>query len=84
MTSICRGRIPGELGKFLFLVDWDENNEYLLSVLCNSVSKSESGRLNKSSVTEGKVGIQEMKSKCPDKLKMDHLNINSIRNKFDA
>ena len=25
-----------------------------------------------------------MKSKCPDKLIMGHLNINSIRNKFDA
>ena len=25
-----------------------------------------------------------MKSKCPDKLIMGHLHINSIRNKFDA
>ena len=34
--------------------------------------------------TNARVGLQEMKSKCPDKLIMGHLNINSIRNKFDA
>ena len=33
---------------------------------------------------ERKVGLQKMKSKCPEKLIMGHLNINSIRNKLDA
>ena len=62
----------------------DKSNESLSSVLCNSKPKSESGCSNKSNFTDTKVGLQEMKSKCPDKLIMAHLNINSIRNKFDA
>ena len=52
----------------------DKSNESLSSVLCNSEFKSES---------DDKVGLQEMKSNCPDKLIMGHLNINSIRNKSD-
>ena len=39
---------------------------------------------NKINLTDVKVEFQVMKSKCPDKLIMGHLNINSIRNKFDA
>ena len=62
----------------------DKSNESPSSVLCNSQSKSESGCTNKGNFTDTKVGLQEMKSKCPDKLTMGHLNINSIRNKFDA
>ena len=62
----------------------DESNESLSSVLCNSESKSESGCSNKGNFTDVKVGLEEMNSKCPDKLIMGHLNINSIRNKFDA
>ena len=62
----------------------DKSNESLSSVLCNSESKSESGCSNEGNFTNAKVGVQEMKFKCPDKLIMGHLNINSIRNKFDA
>ena len=62
----------------------DKSNESLSSVLCNSESKSESGCSNKGNFTDAKVGLQEMKPKCPDKLIMGHLNINSIRNKFDT
>ena len=62
----------------------DRSNESLSSVLCNSDSKSESGCSNESNFTDAKVGLQEMKSNCPDKLIMGHLNINPIRNKFDA
>ena len=64
----------------------DKSNKSLSSVLCNSESKSKSGCSNKSknNITYDKVGLQEMKSKCPDKLIMGHININSIRNKFDA
>ena len=64
----------------------DKSNKSLSSVLCNSESKSKSGRSNKSknNITDDKVGLEEMKSKCPDKLIMGHININSIRNKFDA
>ena len=52
--------------------------------MCNFESESESGCSNKGNFTDAKVGLQEMKSKCPDKLIMGHLNINSFRNKFDA
>ena len=38
---------------------------------------------NKSNFTDAKVGHLKMKSKCLEKLIMGHLNINSIRNKFD-
>ena len=62
----------------------DKSNESLSSVLCNSESKSESCCSNKSYFTDAKVGLQEIKSKCPDKLIFRRLNINSIRNKFDA
>ena len=62
----------------------DKSNESLSSVLCNSEFKSESGCSNKGNFTDAKVGLQEMKSKFPDKLIMGHLNINSIRNKLDA
>ena len=62
----------------------DKSNESLSSVLCNSEFKSESGCSNKGNFTDAKVGLQEMKSECPDKLIMGHLSINSIRNKFDA
>ena len=55
-----------------------------MSVLCNSESKSESSYSNKSSFTDTKVGLQEMKSKFPDELIMGHLSINSIWNKFDV
>ena len=47
-------------------------------------SKVKSGCSNKSNFIDAKVGLQEMKSKCPDKLTMGHLNANSIPNKFDA
>ena len=45
--------------------------------------------LNKSSkltnnVIDAKIGFQEMKRNSPDKLILGHVNINSIRNKFDA
>ena len=60
------------------------SNESLSSVLCNSESKSESGCSNKGNFTDAKVGLLEMKSRCPDKLIMGHLNINSVRNKFDV
>ena len=62
----------------------DKSNEFLSSVLCNSEFKSESCCSNKSNFTDAKVGLQEIKSKCPDKLIFRRLNINSIRNKFDA
>ena len=62
----------------------DKSNESLSSVLCNSKFKSESGCSNKGNFADAKVGLQEMKSKFPDKLIMGHLNINSIRNKLDA
>ena len=56
-----------------------------MSVSCNSKSKSETSCSNKINYfTDAKVGLQEMKSKCPHKLIMGHLNTNSIRNKFDA
>ena len=62
----------------------DKSNESLSSVLCNSKSKSESDCSNKNNFTDPKVGLHEMKSKCPDKLIMGHLNINPMRNKSDA
>ena len=62
----------------------EKSNESLSSVLCNSESMSEHCSSNKINFTDAKVGFQVMKSKCPDKLIMGHLNINSIRNKFDA
>ena len=62
---------------------FERENEYLSSVLCNSISKSESG-LNKSNFTDAKVGLQEMESKCPDKLIMGDLNINLIIIKSNA
>ena len=62
---------------------FERENEYLSSDLCNSISKSESGCLNKSNFTDAKVGLQEMESKCPDKLIMGDLNINLII-KFNA
>ena len=62
----------------------DKSNECLSSVLSNSVSKSKSGCSNEINFTDAKVGLQGMKSKSPDKLIVGHLNINSIRNKFDA
>ena len=33
---------------------------------------------------EVKFGLQEMKRNSPDRLILGHVNINSIRNKFDA
>ena len=63
---------------------FERENEYLSSVLCNSISKSESGCLNKSNFTDAKVGLQEMESKCPDKLIMGDLNINLIIIKSNA
>ena len=62
----------------------DKSSESLSSVLCNSKSKSETSWSNKSNFTDAKVGLQEIKSKCPDKLKMGHWNINSISSTFDA
>ena len=35
-------------------------------------------------VTDPKIGLQEMKRNSPDKFILGDLNINSIRNKFDA
>ena len=35
-------------------------------------------------VTDAKIGLQEMKRNSPDRLILGHVNINSIRNKFDA
>ena len=35
-------------------------------------------------VTDAKSGLQEMKRNSPDKLILGYVNINSIRNKFDA
>ena len=61
-----------------------KSNESFSSVLCISESKSKSRCSNKSTFNNAKAGLQEMKSKCPDKLIMSHVNINSIRNKFDA
>ena len=31
-----------------------------------------------------KIGLKEMKIRSPDKLILGHVNINSIRNKFDS
>ena len=62
----------------------EKNNESLPLVLCNSESKSESGCSYKSNFTDANVGLQEIKSKSPDKLIMGQLNINSIQNNFDA
>ena len=62
----------------------EKSNESLSSILYNSESMSEHCSSNKINFTDAKVGFQVMKSKCPDELIMVHLNINSIRNKFDA
>ena len=35
-------------------------------------------------ITDAKIGLQEMKRNSPDRLILGHVNINSIRNKFDA
>ena len=35
-------------------------------------------------VTDAKIDLQEMKQNSSDKLSLGHVNINSIRNKFDA
>ena len=57
---------------------------------CDSCSLShQSKSLNISSkltnnVTDAKIGLQEMKRNSPDRLILGHVNINSIRNKFDA
>ena len=56
----------------------DKSKEFLLLVLCNCESISESGCSNKSNFTNANLGLQKMKSKCPDKL------INAVQNKFDA
>ena len=62
----------------------DKSNKSLSSLFCDSESKSESCCSNKSNFTDPKVGLQEMKYKCPDNLIMGLLNINSIPNKFDV
>ena len=53
-------------------------NDIFLSVLFNSESNSESSCSNKGNFTDAKVGLQEMKSKCPDKLIMGGLSIISL------
>ena len=35
-------------------------------------------------IVDAKIGLREMKIQCPEKIIVGHLNINSIRNKFDA
>ena len=35
-------------------------------------------------ITDAKIGLQEMKRSSPERLILGHVNINSIRNKFDA
>ena len=35
-------------------------------------------------ITNAKIGVRRMKIQFPDKLIIAHLNINSIRNKFDS
>ena len=34
-------------------------------------------------ILDAKIGLREMKIQCPEKIIVGHLNINSIRNKFD-
>ena len=40
--------------------------------------------LDNDSFIDAKIGLKEMKNHCSDKLILGHLNINSIRNKFDT
>ena len=35
-------------------------------------------------IIEAEIGLKEMKNFSPDKLILDHLNINSLTNKFDS
>ena len=35
-------------------------------------------------ILDAKTGLKEMKIRSPDKLILGHVNINSIRNKFDS
>ena len=61
-----------------------------VSHTCDSCSLSHPSKfLNISSkltntITDAKIGLQEMKRNVPDELTLSHVNINSVRNKFDA
>ena len=49
-----------------------------------SSTNNETIPINENSVIEAKSGLKDMKIKSPDKVIIGHLNINSIRNKFDT
>ena len=57
---------------------------------CNSFNDSgkqfnnscEYGSCNR--IIKPKIGLKEMKKRLPDKIIFSHLNINSLRNKFDS
>ena len=48
-----------------------------------SSTNNETIPINENSVIEAKSGLKDMKIKTPNKVIIGHLNINSIRNKFD-
>ena len=49
----------------------------------NQVEAPKKGSID-SVITNAKIGLRKMKIQLPDKLIIAHLNINSIRNKFDS
>ena len=56
----------------------------LLEMNGTSSTNNETIPINENSVIEAKSGLKDMKIKSPDKVIIGHLNINSIRNKFDT
>ena len=58
-------------------------DEYAFITQSNIISNSfDSTKHN--DIVDAKIGLREMKIQCPEKIIVGHLNINSVRNKFDA
>ena len=49
----------------------------------DSLNRSDKQQTSLDRINEAKIGLKEMKEKSPNKLIVEHLNINSIRNKFE-
>ena len=49
----------------------------------DSLNQNDKQQTSLDGTNEAKIGLKEMKENCPNKLIVGHLNINSIRNKFE-
>ena len=59
---------------------WDEDTVITQSnIIPNSFDSTKHN-----DILDAKIGIREMNIQCPEKIFVGHLNINSMRKKFDA